>query len=45
VRFFGDSAKTESIVMRSKSGTVRVINATHHFHTKPKYSWATGLEP
>jgi len=45
VRFFGDSAKTESIVMRSKSGTVRVINATHHFDTKPKYSWATGLEP
>jgi fructose-1,6-bisphosphatase class II len=44
VRFFGDSAKTESIVMRSKSGTVRVINATHHFNTKPKYSWATGLE-
>ena len=43
VRFFGDSAKTESIVMRSKSGTVRVINATHHFNTKPKYSWATGL--
>ena len=43
VRFFGDSAKTESIVMRSKTGTVRVINATHHFNTKPKYSWATGL--
>jgi fructose-1,6-bisphosphatase II len=43
VRFFGDSAKTESIVMRSKSGTVRVINATHHFNTKPRYSWATGL--
>ena len=45
VRFFGDSAKTESIVMRSKTGTVRVINATHHFNTKPKNSWATGLEP
>jgi fructose-1,6-bisphosphatase II len=45
VRFFGGGAKTESIVMRSKSGTVRVINATHHFNTKPKYSWATGLEP
>jgi fructose-1,6-bisphosphatase II len=40
VRFFGNGAKTESIVMRSKSGTVRVINATHHFDTKPKYSWA-----
>ena len=45
VRFFGGGAKTESIVMRSKSGTVRVINATHHFDTKPRYSWATGLEP
>ncbi|MCX5746939.1 MAG: fructose-bisphosphatase class II, partial [Proteobacteria bacterium] len=44
VRFFGDGCKTESIVMRSKSGTVRVVNATHHFSTKPKYSWATGLE-
>jgi fructose-1,6-bisphosphatase II len=45
VRFYGDTCKTESVVMRSKSGTVRVINATHHFNTKPKYSWATGLEP
>ena len=44
-RFLGDIAKTESIVMRPKSGTVRVINATHHFNTKPKYSWATCLEP
>ena len=44
VRFFGDSAKTESIVMRSKTGTVRIINATHHFNTKPKHSWDTGLE-
>jgi fructose-1,6-bisphosphatase II len=44
VRFFGDRATTESIVMRSKSGTVRVIQATHHFQTKPKHSWATGLE-
>ncbi len=40
VRFFGEGAKTESIVMRSKSGTVRVIDATHHFNTKPKYSWS-----
>jgi fructose-1,6-bisphosphatase II / sedoheptulose-1,7-bisphosphatase len=45
VRRFASSAITHSIVMRSKSGTVRVINATHHFNTKPKYSWATGLEP
>ena len=44
VRFYGESAKTSSIVMRSKSGTVRVIEARHHFNTKPRYSWATGLE-
>jgi fructose-1,6-bisphosphatase/sedoheptulose 1,7-bisphosphatase-like protein len=30
--------------MRSKSGTVRVIDATHRFDTKPTYSWATGLD-
>jgi fructose-1,6-bisphosphatase II len=37
VRFFGGGAKTQSIVMRSKSGTVRRIDATHHFDTKPVY--------
>ena len=43
VRFFpGDVAKTQSIVMRSKSGTVRVIDATHNVARKPKY--ATGLD-
>ncbi|MEZ4367303.1 MAG: class II fructose-bisphosphatase [Kofleriaceae bacterium] len=44
VTFFGGGARTQSIVMRSKSGTVRVIHATHHFDTKPSYSWATGLD-
>jgi fructose-1,6-bisphosphatase II len=44
VRYFGGGARTESIVMRSKSGTVRVIKATHHFDTKPAYSWLTGLD-
>jgi hypothetical protein len=29
--------------MRSKSGTVRNIEATHHFESKPNYSWLTGL--
>ncbi|HWU86688.1 MAG TPA: class II fructose-bisphosphatase [Kofleriaceae bacterium] len=43
VRFFGDSAKTESIVMRSKSGTVRTINATHDMKRKPAYSWTAEL--
>jgi fructose-1,6-bisphosphatase II len=44
VRFFGGGARTQSVVMRSKSGTVRVIDSTHHFNTKPEYSWATGLD-
>jgi fructose-1,6-bisphosphatase II len=44
VRFLGGGAKTESVVMRSKSGTVRVIQSTHRFDTKPAYSWATGLD-
>lgn len=43
VNFFGGGARTQSVVMRSKSGTIRVIDSTHHFDTKPKYSWATGL--
>lgn len=29
VHFFGDGATTQSIVMRSRSGTIRRINATH----------------
>ena len=44
VKFFGGGAKTQSIVMRSKSGTVRVINSIHRFETKPAYSWSTGIE-
>jgi fructose-1,6-bisphosphatase II len=43
VQFFGGGATTQSIVMRSKTKTVRIIDATHHFDTKPTYSWATGL--
>ncbi len=31
VRYFGRGAKTHSIVMRSRSGTVRIIEAVHHF--------------
>jgi fructose-1,6-bisphosphatase II len=43
VHFFGGGAKTASIVMRSKSGTVRNIESTHHFDRKPNYSWLTGI--
>lgn len=31
VRYFGDGASTESLVMRSKSGTIRKIATTHHW--------------
>ncbi len=37
VRYFGGGAHTHSVVMRSLSGTIRYIEATHHFKTKPKY--------
>ncbi len=37
VQFTPWGAKTHSIVMRSKSGTVRKITAEHHFDTKPRY--------
>lgn len=39
VRRFSDGAKTHSLVMRSKSGTVRYVEATHNFERK------TGFEP
>jgi fructose-1,6-bisphosphatase class II len=44
VRFFGGGAKTESVVMRSRSGTVRVMQSTHHFELKPTATWMTGLD-
>src|SRR5690606_17168115 len=43
VNFFGGGARTQSLVMRSHSGTIRVIDSTHHFKQKPDYSWRTGL--
>jgi len=38
VRYFGDGGATESIVMRSKSGTIRRVEATHNFERKPHYT-------
>lgn len=35
VRFFSGGAKTHSVVMRSKTRTVRHINALHYFDYKP----------
>lgn len=37
VHFFAGGATTQSIVMRSKTRTIRVINATHFFDFKPEY--------
>lgn len=38
VRFVHEGAETHSIAMRSKSGTVREIEAVHRFTNKPGYS-------
>ncbi len=44
VRFTGWGAKSQSVVMRSRTGTVRVIDTTHHFEGRPVNSAATGLD-
>ncbi len=38
VRFSAGGCRTHSIVMRSKSGTVRFIEAIHNFEQKPHYT-------
>ena len=38
VRFRGDGASTQSLVMRSKSGTIRRIDATHRWRKLMTYS-------
>ncbi len=38
VRYWGDGASTQSLVMRSKSGTVRIIGATHRWTKLMSYS-------
>lgn len=37
VHFFSGGATTQSVVMRSATRTIRVINATHYFDYKPNY--------
>ncbi len=37
VRFSSAGAYTHSVVMRSQSGTIRFIDAEHHFDRKPRY--------
>jgi fructose-1,6-bisphosphatase II len=38
VRYFSGGAKTHSLVMRSRSGTIRYIEATHRWNKLMKYS-------
>jgi fructose-1,6-bisphosphatase II len=38
VRYFGGGAKTHSLVMRSKSGTLRYVDATHRWDKLMRYS-------
>ncbi len=40
VNFYGGGATTQTVVMRSKSGTVRWIDTAHSFDSKPAYSWS-----
>ena len=37
IRFLRHGATTHSVVMRSKSGTVRYVRASHQFESKPVY--------
>lgn len=37
VRFFGGGATTNSLVMRSMTGTIRYLETRHHFAHKPRY--------
>ena len=39
VRFTGDGARTHSVVMRSRTGTIRFIETVHHFTRSPNYGW------
>jgi fructose-1,6-bisphosphatase II len=45
VHYFGGGATTESLVMRSYSGTVRVISARHNFAYIKKVDIDTGHSP
>jgi fructose-1,6-bisphosphatase II len=40
VRFLGDGAESHSVVMRSRSGTVRHIRTRHRFEGRPVYPTA-----
>ena len=44
VRFFANGATTQSIVMRSQSGTVRIVDAEHDFSRKLNFGWLTNKQ-
>jgi fructose-1,6-bisphosphatase II len=39
VRFTGGGARSHSVVMRSKTGTIRHIETEHRFSRVPNYGW------
>jgi fructose-1,6-bisphosphatase II len=39
VRFTGDGARSHSVVMRSRTGTIRYIETVHRFSRVPNYGW------
>ena len=39
VRFTGQGARTHSVVMRSRTRTVRFIETVHRFQRFPDYGW------
>ncbi|HET8541464.1 MAG TPA: class II fructose-bisphosphatase [Anaeromyxobacter sp.] len=39
VRFTGDGARSHSVVMRSRTGTIRYIETVHRFTRNPNYGW------
>ena len=45
VRFFGDGAQTQSLVMRSRSGTIRWIDSFHDLSRLDKIQFNHALEP
>ncbi len=39
VRFTGEGARSHSVVMRSRTGTIRYIETVHRFSRVPNYGW------
>jgi fructose-1,6-bisphosphatase II len=39
VRFTGDGARSHSLVTRSKTGTIRLVETAHRFTRMPSHGW------